>query len=116
MPITPGIWMKGKCGAIVTDDHSLGVCDPDAEHFYGGHFVCESVGGADADLIVAAPSLLQAAEEIATDLSGWSRRLEADPDSCDRLASALTAAAEHLRVATRLARMGRPLAVIGVSA
>ena len=33
--------------------------------FYGGHFVCESVSGADKALILAAPDLLEAAKQAA---------------------------------------------------
>ena len=47
-------WRPGKAGAIVSDDHSEGGCDPVNEEYYGGHFICESVGGARADLICKA--------------------------------------------------------------
>jgi len=59
---TPGPWTVGLHGAIVAD------CPQDCRHdeheqFYGGHFICESVGGPDARLIAAAPELLEALKE-----------------------------------------------------
>jgi hypothetical protein len=67
-------WRIGNGGAIVCD------CPPDCpekasarhieashERYYGGHFVCESVGGALAEFIVAAARM------------EWQNRLHRDP-------------------------------------
>jgi len=60
--ITPGVWRIGLNGAIVTDCPTPGncrICRDGHSEFYGGHFICESVGGTDAVLIAAAPTLLE---------------------------------------------------------
>lgn len=62
---TPGPWRVGNNGAIVADHEHGHVLDEDSQDFYGGKvFVCESVTGADARLIAAAPKLLEALQAI----------------------------------------------------
>lgn len=70
---TPGPWRIGNAGSIVSDcptgctEHQK----PEShESFYGGHFVCESTGGADAHLIAAAPELYDALEAAPVPVDG----------------------------------------------
>ena len=60
-------WKKGKWGGAIVSDTPLGDKDLDAaEHVesYGGYLVCESVPPKHRSLIVAAPQLLEALEEL----------------------------------------------------
>lgn len=53
---TPGEWVQGK-----SEDSIVSKTQPplyEADHFYGGALICESVSDQDRPLIMAAPKLL----------------------------------------------------------
>jgi len=68
---TPGPWLIGKHGSIISDPGNNNEGNNNVIDFYGGNVVCESIQiAANAYLIAAAPELLEALEKIALG-EGW---------------------------------------------
>ena len=62
---TPGPWRIGKnFGSVVCDTPVPGIRGSDHTEYYGGHLIAESVTKANANLIAAAPDLLEVLEAI----------------------------------------------------
>jgi hypothetical protein len=63
---TPGPWRAGKTSDSVVADvpPQFAGCHKDAEAYYGGHLIAESVARHNRPLVIAAPMLLGAAERI----------------------------------------------------
>jgi len=66
---TKGEWTVGKShGCVVSDDSTgglvRGATGEDAIKYYGGNLICESVSNENAQLIAAAPELLEALQSM----------------------------------------------------
>jgi hypothetical protein len=63
MSHTPGPWRVGRNGAVVADVPIPEMQGSDEVEYYGGHLVAESITPSNAQLIAAAPDLLQACRD-----------------------------------------------------
>jgi hypothetical protein len=60
---TPGPWIQGKDHQSIISQHpEAGELSDTERVYYGGKVICETVSGANATLIKAAPDLLKTAE------------------------------------------------------
>ena len=67
----PNTWRQSSCADAVVSDEPTGCDSPDNVEHYGGHLVAESIfSGSNRALIIAAPDLLQAAQQAADTLNG----------------------------------------------
>jgi hypothetical protein len=62
---TPGPWIQGKDHQSIISRHpEAGELTESERTYYGGKVICETVSGANATLIKAAPELLEACESM----------------------------------------------------
>lgn len=62
---TPGPWRRGNaCNSIVADEPTGEIGGSDVVEYYGGHLVAESVADRNIPIIVAAPLMRDAIDDI----------------------------------------------------
>ncbi|NMY20801.1 hypothetical protein [Pseudomonas sp. WS 5410] len=66
---TPGPWRSGKWGASIIASTPIqgGINGSDAVESYGGHLIAESISECNMALIIAAPDLLAALQNLEND-------------------------------------------------
>ena len=66
---TPGPWRSGKWGASIIASTPVqgGINGSDAVESYGGHLIAESISECNMALIIAAPDLLAALQNLEND-------------------------------------------------
>ena len=66
---TPGPWRSGKWGASIIANTPIqgGINGSDAVESYGGHLIAESISECNMALIIAAPDLLAALQNLEND-------------------------------------------------
>lgn len=66
---TPGPWRSGKWGASIIASTPIqgGINGSDAVESYGGHLIAESISECNMTLIIAAPDLLAALQNLEND-------------------------------------------------
>lgn len=64
---TPGPWRRGNaCNSIVADEPTGEIGGSDVVEYYGGHLVAESVADRNIPIIVAAPLMRDAIDDISS--------------------------------------------------
>lgn len=65
---TKGPWRSGKNADCVVADYPAGhEQDPHGIDYYGGHLVAESIHSSNRPIIIAAPTMLEALENLEND-------------------------------------------------